>query len=336
MNLQPINTYKIRYRFADYPDEWETVYFCNNEVSNYEPTREAIAEYIGCDSDEISDYEIIDCWVNGFYGDELLSFDVCEIINGGNGGNTKKKLNKISKNLLSAFTKEEKLLRLAYIDVVYDQLHIASRNAYKENIIREIKENLKCYNYQIDREAVNFILSIFGESLGNGESVRNKLSHIIDKKEEGERRTALLKKLSYNEPTERDSESGKTPKPKQLALLRSNLDKVFIYYNLATESNKSRICGIAFRFMKSYEKNLNSSLRNNFSAVLKILCEYWGIDTPTYRVDATMKYVDDDIFQRIKANRTLATKIKRDTPYYICLKEVDRNIWEKFEQNIYT
>lgn len=308
MNYQPLVTYIIRYTYPDYPNEWETTVYCDFEPNGRQPADELKkrleSDIIG---EEIDCIEIAACINNDFVDDNLLSLMAVSILNDG----FDKVGNKVIKDkFIQNLTDEDKELALCYIPFVYGNLSLQEKEQYRENLIKEISNSLTCHNYQIDRWAINYILGIWGDKLQESESVRNKLSKLTDEGKEKERRFAILSSLT-----------DKTYIPK----FRDSLDKIFKKYHLGSESNQKRIAAIIYLIMVTYKKKFNTQFQGNYSALMKNLCEYWGIDIPKYRVGDILEYRDSDSIEQIK-KRKLESKVK-DNSYIECIKFLDEGLW---------
>lgn len=312
MKTQPLLTYKIKYSFPDYPNEWETTIYCdfepNDILSKLEIKKRLESEIIG---EEIDDLEI-EFLSNTFCDDNLLSLMVVSILNGG--------FHKVGKTvykdkLVQSMTEEKKELALCYISYVYGNLSLQEKEQYRENLIKEITDSLTCYNYQIDRWAINYILGIWGDNLQESESVRNKLSKLTNEGKEKDRRYAILCSLTDN----------------NIPKFKDSLDRIFKKYHLGYESNQKRIAAIIYLIMVTYDKKFNAPFQGNYSAIMKNICEYWGIDVPTYRVGDIFEYRDADTIKQIK-KRKLESKVKNNN-YLECIKVLDEGIWNNLRSS---
>lgn len=308
MDYQPSNTYIVKYSYPDYHFESEIGVFCDSDPCGTPPSEKALKAFFD-DGDEPDTVEIIVECGNTFSETELLSREVIEIINSGYG----KKLahNTFSINLIGVEKWEDKKVFLSYIEYVYNQLPYdeSIRHDYQQRIIKALKDCITCYSYQINREAVEFILSIFGIKLTD-ESIPNQLRKLIDEEAERERRFALLCKITTqsNTPT-----------------LRHWLDKLNKHYHLTFEDNQRKLACILFKFLETYP-HVNPSVRGKLSTGIKLLTEYFGITTPTFRLREIQDYIEEDAFALVKSNPKLKSRTKSFT-YLECLSLLDEALW---------
>lgn len=324
MNLQPTNTYRIRYKFADYPDEWETSIYCGDEILDNLSNQE-IANLLGLD-EEIVDFEILDWIGNSFINDCLLSISAISLLNGGN--------HKISDRILKdnsvgGLTKERKEFLFSYIDFVYSQLpkynldilsikgkkkysksQLVSeeRKEYRKRLLNDIRNNLECHDYQIDRDYIKIIFEYLELPYDDTKGIRSQLLKLIDPEKDYERKSALLRQL-----TDKDNISN----------LMSHLDKVFSKYQLDREKKQIKICAIISLIIDTY-KYFNASLRLNYSNIKKILCDYWAIPTPQYDEARAKRYIDKDTENYIR-KKGWEDRVK-DFSFIECIKVKD-GIW---------
>lgn len=308
MDYQPSNTYIVEYSYPDYHFESEIGVFCDSDPCGTPPSEQTLKAFFD-DGEEPDIIEIIGECGNTFSDTELLSREVIEIIN---GGYSKKLANNLfSINLLRAETWEDKKIFLCYIDYVYNKLPYEEnvRHDYQQCIIKEIRENIVCYSYQINRKAVEFILGIFGIKITD-ESIPNQLRKLIDEDAERERRFALLCKITTkkNTPT-----------------LRHWLDKLNKHYRLTYEDNQRNLACILFKFLETYPY-VNPSVKGKLSTGVRLLAEYFGITAPTFRLREIQDYIDEDAFAQVKSNPKLKDKAKTYT-YLECLPLLNESLW---------
>ncbi|MBD5353048.1 MAG: hypothetical protein HDR86_09530 [Bacteroides sp.] len=308
MEYQPLNTYIVKYSYPDYHFESEVGVFCDNDPCGTPPSEKTLKAFFD-DGGEPDIIEIIEDCVNTFSETELLSREAIEIINNGYG--KKHAHNLFSINLLRVEKWEDKKVFLSYIGYVYNQLPYdkSIRYDYQQRIIRAIKDCITCYSYQINREAVEFILDVFSIKLTN-ESIPNQLRKLIDEEAERERRFALLCKITTqkNTPT-----------------LRHWLDKLNKHYHFTFEDNQRKLACILFKFLDTYPY-VNSSVKGKLSTGVRLLADYFGITAPTFRLREIQDYIDEDAFTNIKSNPKLKSRTKSFT-YLECLPLLDEALW---------
>ena len=310
MTFQPTNTYRIRYKFADYPDEWETSIYCGDEILENLSIQE-ISTLLGLDEyldEEIVDFEILDWIGNSFINDCLLSIEVISILN---SGNHKIGDRIVKDNFVIGLTKEQKEFRLLYIDFVYSQLPIVSeeRKDYRKRLLNDIRNNLECYNYQIDRDCIRIIFEYLELPYDDTKGIRSQLLKLIDPEKDYERKSALLKQL-----TDKDNISN----------LMSLLDKVFSKYQLDREKKQIKICAIISLIIDTY-KHFNASLNLNYSNIKELLCDYWAIHTPKYDEARAKRYIDKDTENYIR-KKGWEDRVK-EFSFIECIKVIDEGIW---------
>lgn len=325
MTFQPTNTYRIRYKFADYPDEWETSIYCGDEILENLSNQE-ISKLIGLD-EEIVDFEILDWIGNLFINDGLLSISVISLLNGSNHRIGDRIL---KDNSVVGLTKEQKEFLLLYIGFVYSQLPkynwddlsikdkkkysksllgSEERKDYRKRLLNDIRNNLECHDYQIDRDCIRKIFEYLELPYDDTKGIRSQLLKLIDPEKDYERKSALLRQL-----TDKDNISN----------LMSHLDKVFRKYQLDRERKQIKICAIISLIIDTY-KHFNASLKLNYSNIKEILCDYWAIPMPKYDEARAKRYIDKDTENYIR-KKGWGDRVK-DFSFIECIKVIDEGIW---------
>jgi len=308
MDYQPLNTYIVKYSYPDYHFESEIGVFCDNDPCGTPPSDKVLKAFFD-DGEEPDMIEIIDTCCNNFSGTSELSDEVIIIIN--NGYSNAIAHIPPSLGLLMAQSKEEQEVFLLYIAFVYNQLPYDKevQHDYQQRIIKALKDNIACHSYQINREAVAFILRIFGIKLSE-ESIPNQLRKLLDEEAEKERKYAILCKIatSANVPT-----------------LRHWLDKLNKKYHLTYETNQRKLACILYKYLDTYP-HVNPSVKGKLSTGVKLLAEYYGITPPTFRMREIQDYIDEDAFALVKSNPKLKDKAKSLT-YIECLPLLEEAFW---------
>lgn len=308
MEYQPLNTYIVKYSYPDYHFESEVGVFCDSDPCGTPPSENTIKAFFN-DGDEPDIIDIIGECGNTFSETKVLSREAIEIIN---GRYAKKLTNNIfSINLLGVERWEDKKIFLSYIQFVYNNLpyNETVRHEYQQRIIKEIKDCITCYNYQINREAIEYILGIFGIKLTD-ESIPNQLRKLIDEEAERERRFALLCKITT---------------PKNTSTLRHLLGKLNKHYHLTFEDNQRKLACILFKFLETYPY-INPSIKGKLSTGVRLLSDYFGITAPTFRLREIQDYIDEDTFTIVKSNPKLKSQTISFT-YLECLPLLDEALW---------
>lgn len=308
MEYQPLNTYIVKYSYPDYHFESEIGVFCDNDPCGTPPSDKVLKAFFD-DGDEPDIIEIIGECGNSFTDTSVLSNEVIEIVNNGYYRTFDGKLRCF--DLLRSESREEKEVYLSYISFVYNQLPYdrVILHDYEQRIIKALRDNIECHSYQINREAVEFILAIFGIKLSE-ESIPNQLRRLLDEEAEKERRYAILCKISTstNAPT-----------------LRHWLDKLNKKYHLTYETNQRKLACILFKFLDAYP-HVNPSVRGKLSTGVKLLTDYFGITPPTFRLKEIQDYIDEDAYAMVKSNPKLNDRVKSFT-YIECLPLLEDAFW---------
>lgn len=307
MEYQPLNTYIVKYSYPDYHFESEIGVFCDSAPCGTPPSEQKLKDFFA-DGDEPDIVEILVGCSNFFIETSVLSQETIEIINGGyyRIGN---KLHSL--DYWKDYTKEDKEIYLSYIKFVYEQLPYSDdiRHGYAQRVIQSMKDNIVCHSHQIDRDAVVFILRIFGIILTD-ESIPNQLNKLLDKEVERDRRYVILCKITStdNVPT-----------------LRHWLDKLNKEYHISYEDNQRKLSCILFKFLNTYP-HINPSIKGKLSTGVKLLADYFGVSAPTFRQKELQDYIDEDAFHLVKSNPMLKSKA-RSMAYIECLSLLNEALW---------
>lgn len=331
MNLQPRYTFRLRYTKSDNPDKWKEYIYCGDDNLKKMTTNEIIEylrQYNSISFINTEQVEILDWCCNFFWGlfDTLSKLSITIINNGFNqSAYTPKQFaynKKFEKDEVNAHSK----LALHYISHICKCIgwnksfnkyirkgEEGKRDYYEEyrnKLLREILDNLYCYDYQINREAIKYIFGIFNINFNEETPVRTQIKDFLNPVKQIEQRKNILNSLT-----------SKDNKP----FFKSKLDKIYKRYHLGTETNRSKIATIVYKIMIKFN-GFNSSIDRKYDPILKKLCAYWGIETPTFRMKHAIDYIDEDALMEIKTKK-LEKKLDGDKSYLKCLEILDEGIW---------
>ena len=254
-------TYVVRYKYHEDDDKEYHGYYC---CDSYDVPTNEIEEHF--EIEEGDEYEIIYEVANDFSSDVYLSDAVIQLLQG------------------DCEIEDEDFAQyyIAYIEVIYNECWYKkdAGDEYKRNVLSsmqkyiDLRKRSPMIKYVADK-----ILDIFAIEKDNNLNVRKQIELILD----AQVNENILSQLIQ---------------PNYIKSAQRHLDEIGAAYKIAEEKSLYRIGVLFLRVFKAFSQNgfilpkfikRDGSIRN-YTKLMKILANYYGIEPPTYREGKLMNY----------------------------------------------